>query len=280
MPCQVTLVDTAGLRESADAIEVAGMQRARSAMRDADIIALVIDRSAASVPLEAATGKAGTSTAFERHGTSHTLQSGLDDASFSDGASMESGMQSLDRLLAEVSGRGGTRSLLDAEGDPLPDTASGASSSRHVSQERGDALWGSRQQPAKLLLVHNKSDIWTPTDNMSGPQGKSREALSSDSRHLNYLQHSTAEQALIDGQLTEAAEGGTPPICAVSCKTGEGMEELLGTLGRLVRQVAGAETADEDSTLITRSDKLLSLNLSLVTSISSTYLASGSLVAP
>ncbi|KAK9916100.1 hypothetical protein WJX75_008574 [Coccomyxa subellipsoidea] len=41
---KVTLVDTAGLRESADAIEVAGMQRARSAMRDADIIALVIDR--------------------------------------------------------------------------------------------------------------------------------------------------------------------------------------------------------------------------------------------
>ena len=254
MPCQVTLVDTAGLRESADAIEVAGVQRARSAMRDADIIALVIDRSAASVPLEAATGKAGNSTAFERRGASHTLQSGLDDASFSNGASMESGMQRLDRLLAEVSGSGGTRFLLDAEGDSLPDTASGASSSRHVSQERGDALWGSRQQPAKLLLVHNKSDIWTPTDNVSGPQGKSREALSSYSRQSNYLQHSTAEQALIDGQSTVAAEEGTPLTCTVSCKTGEGMDELLGTLGRLVRQVAGAGTADEDCTLITRSE--------------------------
>ena len=57
--CQVTLVDTAGLRESSDDIELQGMQRARAEVASADIIVLVQDASAA----EPATGTAqGAST--------------------------------------------------------------------------------------------------------------------------------------------------------------------------------------------------------------------------
>jgi tRNA modification GTPase len=43
---QVTLVDTAGLRESSDDIERQGMQRARAEVAGADIVALVQDASA------------------------------------------------------------------------------------------------------------------------------------------------------------------------------------------------------------------------------------------
>lgn len=48
MPCQVTLVHTAGLCKSGDAIEVADMESARSAMRNVYVIALVLDCSALS----------------------------------------------------------------------------------------------------------------------------------------------------------------------------------------------------------------------------------------
>src|SRR5215213_8362685 len=43
----VTLVDTAGIRETADAIETEGIARARNAVRVADVILLVMDRSIA-----------------------------------------------------------------------------------------------------------------------------------------------------------------------------------------------------------------------------------------
>ncbi|HWF85442.1 MAG TPA: tRNA uridine-5-carboxymethylaminomethyl(34) synthesis GTPase MnmE, partial [Vicinamibacterales bacterium] len=46
---RVTLVDTAGLREAGDAIEAEGVRRSRQAQRVADVIVVVVDRSA---PLE------------------------------------------------------------------------------------------------------------------------------------------------------------------------------------------------------------------------------------
>ncbi len=46
---RVTLVDTAGLREAGDAIEAEGVRRSRQAQRVADVILIVVDRSA---PLE------------------------------------------------------------------------------------------------------------------------------------------------------------------------------------------------------------------------------------
>jgi tRNA modification GTPase len=54
---RVTLVDTAGLRETADAVESEGVARARQAAAVADLVLQVDDRSRPRVPAEPANGK-------------------------------------------------------------------------------------------------------------------------------------------------------------------------------------------------------------------------------
>src|SRR5207253_2636011 len=49
---RVTLVDTAGLRESADLVESEGVDRARQAQRVSDLILFVVDRSQPLDPAE------------------------------------------------------------------------------------------------------------------------------------------------------------------------------------------------------------------------------------
>ncbi len=247
MLCQVTLVDTAGLRESVNAIEVAGMQRARSAMGDADIIALVLDQSA---PCDTATTADTVRTAQDDLSSSE--QSGMEDASFSDD-SMESAMQSLNLLLAEASSSDSLGSWSDADAkDTQSEAASGASSNEQTRQRSAGPDLGSREQPAKLLVVYNKSDLRSSSHNASGPRGKAREAASIKLTQGASSESSKPEQASAGGQGIIEKEEATPPSCSVSCKTGEGVEELLGMLGRLIRQVAGDGIADGDSTLITR----------------------------
>ena len=63
----LTLVDTAGLRESADVIEQEGMRRARSELAQADVILLVTDSAHAAEDLQLVQGRAETATLIVVH---------------------------------------------------------------------------------------------------------------------------------------------------------------------------------------------------------------------
>lgn len=210
---QVTVVDTAGLRESGDAVEVAGMQRAKAAMRDADIIMLVIDEllapGAASALASAVKESTGAQPDHVSVGSaaSHALPESTPAS-----VAPEDSLQALARLLS----------------DALPGkTQSGSSGSAALvtgSEQSQDAVFGSREKLAEILLVFNKSDLHSPSDSKPGQQG--------------------------ENSLQDAAK---PSACSVSCRTGEGIEELLHALGRLVKKIASSGEACEDGILITRS---------------------------
>ena len=245
---QVTLVDTAGLRESADAIEVAGMQRARSAMAEADIIALVTG-SPATFP-EAAGSAASlawmNTGPHEAAGTRQHITHGL---FYQSSASAGNAFQSLNALLATTTSTKASCSLSPADASPILGRVYEGEETSQQEHSRMHAELGCRQQPAKLLLIHNKRDLWSPSENTAGPQGKARHPDSNAGSQTGHV-CSTAGHAAASGHMSAGAAEGTPPTCSVSCKTGEGIEELLSTLGSLIRQVAGS--GDSDSALITR----------------------------
>lgn len=224
-------MDTAGLRKSADAIEVAGMQRAGSAMAEADIIAVVTDSlSAFPEPANSAWIKRGP------HATG-TRQPTTQDSSYLSGASAGDAMQSLKELLAFCNM---SQELDNAQLGRLL-------GEKGTSQLEQDAGLDRRQQPARLLIIRNKRDLWSPSENTAGPQGKARPPHSDASSQDGHVRSTAA-----GGHMSAGAAEGTPPTCSVSCKTGEGIKELLSMLGSLIRQVAGSGECDNDSALITR----------------------------
>ncbi|CAL8469865.1 g9407 [Coccomyxa elongata] len=241
---KVTLVDTAGLRESTDAIEVAGMQRARSAMAKADIIAFVTD---GPMTFPEAVSSAGSSARMNRepHATG-TGQQNTRGSTCQLGASAEDAMQGLNRLLAMASSAKGSSSLSQSgSGYGREET----SQLEHSSMAAG---LDHRQLPPKLLLIRNKRDLWSPSENAAGPQGTARHPQSDASSQDGHVRSTAEQAAAADGHMSAGAAEGTPPTCSVSCRTGEGIEELLSVLGSLIKQVAGSGEADNDSTLITR----------------------------
>lgn len=250
---QVTLVDTAGLRKSADAIEVAGMQRARSAMADADIIAVVTDGPMTFPEAASSAGSSGIRMNREPHATD-TRQQIMQGSTCQLNASAGDAMQRLNRLLAMASSAKGSSSLSQEFGI-------GQSGSGHGQEETSQLEHSSmdhRQLPAKLLLILNKRDLWSPSENAAGPQGKARHPQGDARRQDGHVRSAAGQAAAADGHMPAGAAEGTPPICSVSCNTGEGIEELLSVLGSLIRQVARSSEVDNDSTLITRSCELSS----------------------
>ncbi|BDA43876.1 probable tRNA modification GTPase GTPBP3, mitochondrial [Coccomyxa sp. Obi] len=247
---KVTLVDTAGLRESADAIEVAGMQRARSAMADADIIALVTD-SPATFPEAAGFATSSARTIREPH-TTGTRQQTSHGSSYQSSASTGDAIQSLNRLLAMTSGTTECCDVSEPAATAHLGTVHGKEGTTQPEHSSIDAGLDYRQQPAKLLLICNKRDLWSPSENTAGPQGKARHPHSDASSLDGHVRSTAGQVGAAGGHMSAGAAEGTPPTCSVSCKTGEGIEELLSVLGSLIRQVAGTGEADNDNTLITR----------------------------
>jgi tRNA modification GTPase len=104
----LTLVDTAGLREEAGRVEALGIERAREALRGADLAVLVIPPEASAADLERWRGESGGVRRLEVWSKSDVAGSGVDGALRVSGLSGE-GVDGLRRRILE---------LLGAEGAP------------------------------------------------------------------------------------------------------------------------------------------------------------------
>lgn len=268
---QVTLVDTAGLRESTDEIERLGMQRARSAMTSADIIAVVVDLQAE--PELAAALRAAQQRA---QGLAVRYDVASEDA---------------DESLAELS-----REFIQCV-PGLPDEADadslGARSQEqdHLAQRgRGSAGDDSneaalRPKHQRTLLVLNKSDLQAAlevgafAELLASPQSpplseQSSSSAASASSHAAVASaapvQDSAEPALqsfgqqpdrsggnaVEAQSTRQQDEGHPGEAAgaveISCRTGQGLDRLLARLSRLVAGMTEADDTRSSGAIITR----------------------------
>ena len=259
-PVQVTLVDTAGLRESTDEIERMGMERARSAMTSADIIAVVMDLQT------------------EPHLAAALHQQGQAPGDVSDSAS-ESPIMTLARnLMTQVT---------DLEGDGGPSSAAAAASGASESasereasaEEAEDTLM--RPQHQRTLLVLNKCDLQPmPQPAMSSaaasagsssqlqPSSSSDSSINGCSPIGNHVAASTqagmgpassdqsGSSASVQRPGTLQAQHGqierVAEAVAISCRTGEGLDRLLARLSALVAEITDTGDAGEGGAIITR----------------------------
>jgi len=266
---QVTLVDTAGLRESTDDIERMGMERARSAMTSADIIAVVLDLH--SEPDLAAV--------LQR---SQQQQQQSPDSS-EQGPLVESALMTVGRgLIKEVVGSesGGLSSA--AAGDSQPDSES---AERGISRaQHNDDSAVSRPQHQKTLLVLNKSDLQPLSQQSSGllddTSTSSQQMFSGESSNGIYPVQSNDRSSSLQSRIEsatrersdqsdslrehEAASLGckrgeqglegvaddVAGVVAISCKTGDGLDRLLARLSQLVADMT--DSGDAGDFVITR----------------------------
>lgn len=259
-------MDTAGLRESADEIERMGMERARSAMTSADIIAIVLDMQ--SEPELAAMLQQQQQQAPARP---HEQGMGVENALMAVG----------DRLITEAAepDYGGEQSSLAAS-----ERQRGAKSIEgNIASTEQDDIAVSRPQHQKMLLVLNKSDLSPLSQQFQGlsapadipaqsdssqvssngtnlaepstrllPQSSDAAASATSSSQpdrLNAPQADTSWQGQSRNQADETA-GDMAGAVAISCRTGEGLDRLLARLSHMVADITQCEGAD--GTIITR----------------------------
>ncbi len=264
---QVTLVDTAGLRESTDDVERMGMERARSAMTSADIIAVVLDLQ--SEPELAA--------ALQQQ------QQQRDSA-----GAHEQGMGSPDTLLAvgkslieEVVGPLGVGPIsTEAAGkqhkEPEP------SGGRVALEEHDSDSAVSRPQHQKMLLVLNKSDLSPLSQQvqaLSAPVDSGATPDSSPMSNGGFPAKASTESSLHSSEAAAIAAGSSQPdrqgaadadaarheqrkgtshetlgdmagAVAISCRTGDGLDRLLAKLSQVVADIT--QSGDADGAIITR----------------------------
>ena len=260
IPVQVTLVDTAGLRESTDEIERMGMERARSALTSADIIAVVMDLQT------------------EPHLAAVLHQQGQASGDASDTAS-ESPLMTLARnLMTQVT---------DLEGDGAHSSAAAAASGgsesaseREASAEEAENIL-MRPQHQRTLVVLNKCDL------QPMPQQPVISSAAASCGSGSQLQHSSSSDSSISGcgpvgSHVSSMQAGMDPVSkdqsgssasvqrpaplqagqgqaeraaeavAISCRTGEGLDRLLARLSALVAAVTDTGAAGEGGAMITR----------------------------
>ena len=233
---QVTLVDTAGLRESADEIERMGMERARSAMTSADIIAVVLDLQ--SEPELATT----LQQQEQQRDSAGAHQQGL--------GAPDILMLLGKRLIEEVVGPGGVGSLhSEAAGEQNREPESSGGTSALEQQESDSAV--SRPQHQRMLLVLNKSDLSplsqqlqassAPIDGGSGPD-------SSPMMSNGTFPTKTGTESSL--RSSEEASGDMAGAVAISCRTGDGLDRLLAKLSQVVADIT--QSGDADGTIFTR----------------------------
>ena len=253
----MTLVDTAGLRDSTDEIEQMGMRRARAAMTSADIIAVVMDLQTEP---ELTAAVRGAQQQGQGVATGDKVTPAADDA------------------IVRIAG-GLLREVAWLEKEPHAGYAAEvaddqAKDRRDLSAADKDAV--SRQQHQQMLVILNKSDLQSVPE-LSAPHTSSAPLPSSSDSpaqlpggiagssngavHDTGAWHQASHQEDLgtsssshDAQL--ASSGGSMPgsagAVAISCKTGEGLDELLVRLSQLVITMTRAGDAGEGSTIITR----------------------------
>ena len=254
---QVTLVDTAGLRDSTDEIEQMGMRRARSAMTTADIIAVVMDLQTEP---ELTTGVRETQQQGQGVAIRDEAKPAADDA--------------IVRVAWDL-----LREVAWLNNEPRADSAAEVADDRATDSRGGntaddDAV--SRPQHQQMLVILSKSDL-QPVPNLGQPHTSSAPSTSSSDAatglhggiagssnggvhdigtwHQASHQKDLGNTSSGHGAQLASSEGGMPGSAgavAISCKTGEGMDGLLVRLSQLVTDMTSAGHAGEGSTIITR----------------------------
>ena len=254
---QVTLVDTAGLRDSTDEIEQMGMRRARSAMTTADIIAVVMDLQT----------KPELTTAVRE-----TQQQGQDVASRD--KAMPAADDAIVRCAWDL-----LREVAWLDDEPHAGSAAEVADNRATNSRGGDAAdvdAVSRPQHQQMLVILSKSDL-QPVPNPGQPHTSSAPSTSTSdaamqlhggiagssnggvhdigiwhqASHKKDLGNSSSSH----GAQLASSQGSMPGSAgavAISCKTGEGMDGLLVRLSQLVTDMTSAGDAGEGSAIITR----------------------------
>ena len=258
-------MDTAGLRDSSDEIERMGMERARSAMTSADIIAIVLDLQS-EPELAAALQQQQQASAG-----AHEQGMGVRNALMAIG-------KSLFTEVAEPAYGGGQSSDATSE----QQRGAGPMEGSLASAEPDDSAV-SRPQHQKTLLVLNKTDLSplsqqlqvlsAPADSKplsdssrprsngtrpaepstdSSPQSSDAVAVAtsySQSDRLNEPQADASRQEQSGKQVAET-RGDMAGAVAISCRTGEGLDRLLARLSQMVAEMTNS--GDADGAIITR----------------------------
>ena len=210
------LSDTAGIRETADAIEKIGVTRARDALRDADCVLLVLDSSAPLTPSD----QSMLAARDERYLTILN-KSDLAPAAHSANPTAPGAASALPAFPANAPG---TASAPHAFPANTPATASVSAPSVSSDKDTGTAV-------TSVSPVSSAKDTGTAVTSVSPESSAKDTGTAASSVSPVFLAKDTG---------TAAPSIPREPIRA-SAKTGEGIDEILRAIERVCRQSGASE---------------------------------------
>ena len=240
------LSDTAGIRETADAIEKIGVTRARDALRDADCVLLVLDSSAPLTPSD----QSMLAARDERYLTILN-KSDLAPAAHSANPTAPGAASALPAFPANAPGTAsaphafpantpGAASASAAFLAKAPDTASVSAPSVSSDKDTGTAV-------TSVSPVSSAKDIGTAVTSVS-PESSAKDtgtAASSVSPESSAKDTGTAASSVSPVFLAKDTGTAAPSIprepIRASAKTGEGIDEILRAIERVCRQSGASE---------------------------------------
>ena len=240
------LSDTAGIRETADAIEKIGVTRARDALRDADCVLLVLDSSAPLTPSD----QSMLAARDERYITvlnksdlapaAHSANPTASGAASAPPAFPANAPGTASALLAFPANAPGTASAPHAFPANAPDTASVSAPSVSSAKDTGTAV-------TSVSPVSSAKDTGTAVTSVSPESSAKDTGTAASSVPPVFLAKDTGTAApsippvfLAKNTGTAASSVPREPIRA-SAKTGEGIDEILRAIERVCRQSGASE---------------------------------------
>ena len=240
------LSDTAGIRETADAIEKIGVTRARDALRDADCVLLVLDSSAPLTPSDQSMLAARddryltvlnkSDLAPAAHSANPTAP-GAATALPAFPANAPATASAPHAFPANIPGAASASAAFLAK---APDTASVSAPSVSSDKDTGTAV-------TSVSPVSSAKDTGTAVTSVS-PESSAKDtgtAASSVPPESSEKDTGTAASSVSPVFLAKDTGTAAPsiprePICA-SAKTGEGIDEILRAIERVCRQSGASE---------------------------------------
>ena len=240
------LSDTAGIRETADAIEKIGVTRARDALRDADCVLLVLDSSAPLTPSD----QSMLAARDERYLTVLN-KSDLAPAAHSANPTAPGAASALPAFPANAPGTAsaphafpantpGAASASAAFLAKAPDTASVSAPSVSSDKDTGTAV-------TSVSPVSSAKDTGTAVTSVS-PESSAKDtgtAASSVPPESSAKDTGTAASSVSPVFLAKDTGTAAPSIprepIRASAKTGEGIDEILRAIERVCRQSGASE---------------------------------------
>ena len=240
------LSDTAGIRETADAIEKIGVTRARDALRDADCVLLVLDSSAPLTPSD----QSMLAARDERYLTilnksdlapaAHSANPTAPGAASALPAFPANAPATASALPAFPANAPATASALPAFLAKAPDTASISAPSVSSDKDTGTAV-------TSVSPVSSAKDTGTAVTSVS-PESSEKDtgtAVTSVSPESSEKDTGTAASSVSPVFLAKDTGTAAPSIprepIRASAKTGEGIDEILRAIERVCRQSGASE---------------------------------------